>query len=610
MLEEQDLARYLHAAPRAPGVYIMKDPKGQVLYVGKAKNVRARLKAYFSRTDQRPMIPFLLERASSIEFIVTDTEKDAFILEYNLIKKHKPRYNVLFRDDKAYFHLRLDPGSLFPRFQLVRRPRKDSARYFGPYPSGKAAKETLQFLHTLFPLRTCRDQELRNRSRPCLEYEMGRCLAPCTGRIDAIAYGDLVKESLAFMEGRTEYMLRELEKKMRQAAREERFEDAARIRDRLKAIRETLEKQAVYFHDTLDRDVLGYYREGDTSSISIIFVREGRVIDRTSFPPVKSDMDDQEILSQFLTFYYSENKEIPDLIIIPFPITEKKLIAEWLSEKKGGKVQIVSPRRGMGKNLLALARANAEQSFTEQSHREKEEEVLKHLAEILGMPHLPERIECYDISHLGGMHAVGAQVTFYSGKPLPAAYRHYRIRSDRGADDYAMMYEVLTRRLKRGDMPDPDLIIVDGGKGQLSVAQAALKDCGKEGIHLIAIAKGESKGGDHIFIPHRKDPLFLGRFPSLMNFLARIRDEAHRFAITYAWKKKEKAFFRSEMDGILGKGKKRALLAHFNSIEEIGQASVEELSKVKGIGGKTAQKIWQYFHQGEKDEKKLPFPDK
>lgn len=541
------------------------------------------------------MIPFLVEKTQDVEIIVTETEKEALILEYNLIKELKPRYNIEFRDDKAYFHLRLDPAIPFPRFQLVHRPRKDRAYYFGPYPSGRAARETLRFLQTLFPLRTCRDAEMHNRSRPCLEYEVKRCTAPCMAYITERDYQELVEEGINFMEGKADRALRQLKEKMARYAAEERFEDAAIIRDRISAIEETVAKQAVFTLDTISRDVIGMYREGTLTVISVVFIRGGRVVGQRAFPFTHIASTNEEIVSQFISYYYAQGHEIPGEIVVSHFTPDQAMLAEWLTEQRGKKVRILRPYRGEKRMLLDLALTNARQCYREQEHHMTVHESLAQLAEVVGLSRPPERIECYDISHFGGTFAGGSQVTFLSGQPLKSAYRRYRIRVNAGADDYAMMYEVLMRRLTRGPDPVPDLIIVDGGKGQLSVAMSALKDAGKVEIAVLAIAKGERDTGDHIFLPKRKDALSLKKHPAVHLFLQKIRDEAHRFAITYARKVKERGDVASALDALVGKDRKRALLNYFQGVEEIKRASEGELMRVRGIGEKTAEKIRRHF---------------
>ncbi|MHB8909516.1 MAG: excinuclease ABC subunit UvrC [Syntrophales bacterium] len=631
-------------APRSPGVYLMKDGAGEILYVGKARDLRARIRAYFARTDARAMIPFLVSRIRDVEFIITGTEKEALILENNLIKEHRPRYNVDFRDDKAYFNIRIDPQEPFARFQLVRRQKKDGARYFGPYPSSSAAKETLRFLQTIVPLRSCRDRELSGRRRPCLEYEIGRCSAPCVGRIEGDAYRVLVKDAISFLEGREKVLIGDLRARMNGAAELLRFEEAAALRDRIAAIEETLEKQRIVSATGRNRDVFGLYREDDLTQISALFIRSGRIIGQKTFPLIRLRASTGEIVSSLVKRYYDELADIPDEVIVPEALEDGEVAAEWLSEKRGRGVAVVAAKRGETRGLLAIASRNAESTFrTARLAADRPEVTLPLLADKLGLRAVPGRIECFDISNIGGRYAVGSLVAFTDGVPSREGYRRFRIRTVPGADDTAMMYEVLTRRYaKRENLPD--LIMVDGGKGQLGVALAVLKDCGIEGVDVIGLAKArpdvhldapgaaadpnrpagpEQRGSedspvvyrlsapagrscrqdtpgnaeDRVFLPGRKDPLYLSRWPAALFLLQRIRDEAHRFAVTYHRKVKEKEDLRSLLDTIPGVGpsRKKALLVFFGDVKRIRAASAEELQQVAGIGGETARLIREFL---------------
>jgi excinuclease ABC subunit C len=604
--------------PGATGVYLMKDRDGGVLYVGKAKNLRARVRSYFARTDARFMVPFLLSRVHDVAFIVTETEKEALILENTLIKENRPRYNVDFRDDKAYFHIRIDPADAFPRFQLIRRPKKDGAKYFGPYPSSAAAKETLRFLQPLFPLRTCRDRELRSRSRPCLEYEIGRCLAPCVKRVEEEAYRRVAAEATAFLEGREKSLLAGLRLRMNGEAEQLNFEQAAALRDRIAAIEATLERQRMVSLSARDQDVYGLHREKDRTQVCALFVRGGRIVGQKSFPVLKVGGDTPSILSSLLKQYYDGGAYLPDEIMIPHPLEDQAVMAEWLTERKGKRVAIAVNRRGQGRALLEMARRNAENVFkTERLRTEDPEEALPALAEKLSLKRLPRRIECFDISNLGGRHAVGSMVVFLAGKPLKSGYRRFRIGTVAGADDYGMMREVLSRRYgRREDLPD--LIVVDGGKGQLGVALSVLKDLGIAGVDAIGLAKeqagefppafgrkresasggtGLEKGRDRVYLPGRRDPIYLHRWPPVRFLLARIRDEAHRFAVSYHRSVRERQDLRSLLDDIPGVGpaKKRALLTAFGDLDGIRVASAFELRKAPGIGAVLAGQIHDFL---------------
>jgi len=581
--------------PRAPGVYIMRDKEGEVIYVGKARDLKSRVHAYFGGTDSRFMIPFLVSRIHDVEFITTETEKEALILENNLIKEHRPRYNINFRDDKAYFNIRINLNDPFPRFQLVRRPQKDGARYFGPYPSSASAKETLHFLQQIFPIRTCRDRELKSRKRACLEYQMKRCLAPCLGLagIMSEAYRQLAKDGVAFLEGRENKLIADLHFRMNAAAERLNFEEAAILRDRIAAIKRTLEKQRIVSMSFKDQDVFGLYREGNLTQICVLYIRKGKLIGKKAFPlfKIRAGIETSEILSSLLKQYYDGEAFIPGEIIVPDDMEDRAVIEEWLAEKRGKTASVVTPKRGQGMDILRIARRNAENIFkTEYLSTDKSEETIRTLAEILHLRKPPERIECFDISDIGGQYAVGSMVTFAAGSPWKGGYKRFKIKTVTGADDYGMMYEVLRRRYRNRENL-PDLIMVDGGKGHLGVAVSVLRDLGIEGIDIISLAKGEK--GDRVYLPGRKDPLYLSRWPACLFLLQRVRDEAHRFAISYHRNLKEKGDFQSVLDEIPGIGgdRKKVLLTFFGDIKKIKEASVEALQQVDGIGKHTAEKI-------------------
>jgi len=636
-------------APRSPGVYLMKDEKGAVIYVGKARDLRMRIRAYFSQTDARAMIPFLVSRIRDIEFILTQTEKEALILENNVIKEHRPRYNVNLRDDKSYYNIRIYPTEAFPRFQLVRRSKKDGARYFGPYPSGGAARETIQFLQSILPLRSCRDRELKMRRRPCLEYEIGRCSAPCVGLIEREEYHRLVKDGMAFLEGRAKSLMGELRTRMNDLAEGLHFEKAAVLRDRIAALNETLEKQRMVSMAGRNRDVFGLCREDNLTQVVLLFVREGRMTGRKTFPVIRLRAETGEIVSSLLTQYYDGAVEIPDEIMLPVALEDGDVLSEWLSEKKGRGVAVLCPQRGEALALLGIAAKNAESALKTarladdkaELNVHNSEEALRLLAEKLALLKIPRHIECFDISNISGQYAVGSLVAFADGVPDKKNYRRFRIRTVSGADDFAMMYEVLSRRYQKKERL-PELIVVDGGKGQLGVAVAVLKDLQIGGVELIGLAKerdeapsgifrhtnrtgksaadlpvesakaGESnkqgqgrvfaaarrnespgKSEDRVFLPGRKDPIYLSRWPAALFLLQRIRDEAHRFAITYHRKLRQKGELQSLLDKIpgIGPARKKALLVYFGDLGKIRQASVEDLLRVKGISENVARQI-------------------
>ncbi len=651
--------KIIQTAPRSPGVYLMKDIAGKVIYVGKARDLRSRLRNYLGGGDTRPMIPFLVSRIQDVEWILTDTEKEALILENTLIKEHRPRYNVDFRDDKAYFHIRVQATETFPRFQLVRRTKKDGARYFGPYPSSSSAKETLRFLQTVFPLRTCRDVELRSRRRPCLEHQIGRCLGPCVQLVSEETYQHAVRDALTFLEGRETDLLQNLETRMKNAAQALQFEEAAALRDKIASIRTTLEIQRTASLAAKDQDVFGLYREGALTQVCLLKVRAGRMVGKQTFPLIRVGLPTGEILAAVLTQYYDAGHEIPGEILLPEAGEDRPVLEEWLGEKRGRFVRIMIPKRGQGRALIGMANRNSESALKIMQQTAGPDEAMKRLVKALGLRKTPERMECFDISNIGGEYAVGSMVVFSHGVPDKARYRRFRIRTVAGADDYAMMYEVLQRRYSRRENL-PDLLMVDGGKGQLSVAISVLKDLDIGGVEVIALAKGgchagedpresgndlktldippivtgvtrrndgretesefvtdldDHKGrqhakdrpggddryvgktGDRVFLPARKDAVDISRWPAALFLLQRLRDEAHRFAVSYHRKVKEKEDFSSLLDRIPGVGpeKKKILLKEFGDIGKIRAATILDLRKIKGIGKELAAAIVDFF---------------
>ena len=607
MEENNSLKEKMTSAPRSPGAYIMKDAQGKVIYVGKANDLKSRIGSYFTGKDTRPMAPFLMARVSDIEFITTSTEKEALILENNLIKRHRPRYNVNLRDDKTYYHLSLDPTEKFPRLQLVRKRLNNAALYFGPYPSGLAAKETLRFVQQIFPLRTCRNRDFKLRPRPCLEYQIGKCLAPCKGLIDEEAYRKLAQSAVSFLQGRRRELISGIKTQMEEAAENLDFEEAARLRDRVAALEHALEKQNVDWGGTKDQDVLGVYAHDDNYQLCVLFVRGGKLLGSKSFAPVKMKMDQTEIISSYLTQYYDGGANIPDEIIIPCSLSDEAVITEWLTDKKGKKVALTVPSRGTKNALLDMAVANA-RSLWESGQKKEEQKTagMKILQEKLSLAKLPQRMECYDISNIGGKHAVGSMVVFQDGEPDKSGYRRFRIKTVSESDDYAMMYEVLSRRFARGENL-PDLVVVDGGKGQLNVALSVLKDL-KIKVDVIGLAKEESaiffgksikkkrngKSEDRVYLPRRKDAIYLSAWPQAMRLLQQVRDEAHRFALSYHHRIKQKNDLLSMLDNIpdVGKARKKTLLKHFGSALQVKNASLEELQRVQGIGKELAEKIY------------------
>ncbi len=586
--------------------------------MGKAKNLRMRIRSYFVRSsDSRYHIRFLMARVADIECIVTDTEKEALILENTLIKKHRPKYNMNLRDDKTYFSLRMDPSEKFPRLAIIRKVERDGARYFGPYSSASAAREVLKQLYKLFRLRHYPLETCMRRGRPCLFHQINQCSAPCFGLISEDDYAALAKGAALFLEGKNRDLMKVLKKSMAESAARENFEEAARFRDLVRSIDITVEKQKMVAQCG-DMDVLGYYREGSRIEISLLFVRGGSLIGSRNFS-LSWEMDEAEGISSFLSEYYNRDVYIPDEVLLPTPIEEPGAFVELLSEKGGKRVAVTFPRRGTKFEMVKLANRNAETAAIEISRaKESAEGILDELRQRLHLAKTPHRIECFDISNIQGELAVASRVAFLEAKPDKSNYRRYRIKTVTGSNDYGMMYEVLSRRFGReaGSEDLPDLIIVDGGQGQLNVLTSAMRELGVTGIDAAALAKSRVEEGmtsreiirsnERVFLPGRKNPVVLRQNSPPLLLLARIRDEAHRFAITYHKKLRGKNALRSSLSDIAGVGEKRQkeLLRHFGSLKRIKGASVEELREVRGMDGRTAEAIWGHFHREENFTKK------
>jgi len=606
----QTLEEQIHNLPTTPGVYLMKDQDGNVIYVGKAKSLRSRVRAYFDKSgDTRYSLRFLVPKIHQVETLLTDTEKEALILENTLIKKFKPRYNINFKDDKTYFSLKFNVPDDFPRLTLVRKIKKDGARYFGPFASSTAVKETLKVLHQVFPLRTCRDANFRNRSRPCLNFQIKKCLGPCCGLISREKYTHLVEEVVLFLEGKNSQLIRLLRDRMLTASEALHFEEAARIRNQIHAIEQTLEKQKAVIHHHPDQDVFAFHRQGNIWEFQILFFRRGLLIGNKSFHFSRLNLPDEEALAALVRQYYAEEPSIPKEVLLPLNIEDKDLIEDWLSEKKGSTVEVLSPQRGQKKDLVAMARKNAENAFQKKfTEKETLELILKELQGKLRLRKLPRRVECFDISNLFGTLAVGSMVTFENGRAARSAYRHYKIHAPSFPDDYGMMYEVLRRRYAkvREEGSGPDLLVVDGGKGQLNVALAVLSELGLADMAVIGLAKGkkeglkisEGKSADKIYLPQVKDPILLPAHSVSLRYLQKMRDEAHRFAITYHRKLRGKYGLQTILDEIPGIGeiKKKSLLRSFGSLPRIQEATLEALQDVDTLTSKDAQTVYDFFH--------------
>jgi excinuclease ABC subunit C len=597
-----DLKAKADRLPRDPGVYLFLGRGGRVLYVGKAKDLRARVGSYFgASTENAPKTRAMLARAVDLDFVVTITEKEALILEAELIRQHRPRYNVDLRDDKRYPALRLATDQPYPNLTIVRRRKKDGAKYFGPFASAGAVRQTLALVHKVFPLRQCRQKTIPQRDRPCLNYQMKRCLAPCQGYVSPQDYAELVRQVEFFITGRNRELEEKIEIEMQRAAAEERFEDAAVHRDRLFAVRKTLEKQRIV-DGFVNRDVIGLHEAEAGTSVCLMMIRNGVLRGGRNFWFPRPETAPGEILSHFIRQHYPGPGDLPAEITASHPVDDADLIAQWLSELAGRRVGLIVPQRGDKKRLVEMAVKNAA------SHRPAEDDpevVLTGLETMLGLGRTPERIEAVDISHLGGALTVGSVVTFVHGRPLKSAYRRVRLEGEGPPDDYDSMYRVLGRRLAHE--PLPDLLLVDGGKGQLNVARRVLRELALEDkVAVAAMAKdrGPGQGTDRVFIPGRKDHLGLKADDHGLRLLAAIRDEAHRFAVSYHRLLRRKAATRSILDEVPGLGPKRraALLKHFGSLARIKKAGVDELSEAPGMTRAAARTLASFLAALEEDQ--------
>src|SRR3989344_8373814 len=595
-LKNLPLIESIKGLPQYPGVYLLKGSKGEVLYIGKAKNIRSRVRSYFRDTsDTRYTIKFLASKVSDIEYLITTNEKEALILEDTLLKKHKPKYNIRLKDDKTYVSIKLTLQEQFPRIFITRQIKKDGSRYFGPYASAQKARETVRFIRQLFPLCTCSPLEFRNRVRPCLDYQLGICSAPCVNFISEAAYKELVDKTILFLEGRNKELLSALKANMLTASDSHEFERAAKLRDQITAIEATLEEQKVVSQKKIDRDIFAHIASDDVLLVQALFIRDGRLAGARDFFFINQEFPVDEALSSFLTQYYSGERFIPDEIVISLPLEDVEIIEGLLSEKKGRRVRLYFPARGERFKLLKMAEANAQEAIRRRAEAaEGKQTLLEGLQKRLRLRKIPKIIEAFDISNISGKLAVGAMVTFEDAKPNKGRYRLYKIRTLEEPDDYGMMSEVLFRRYKKADkeLGLPDLILMDGGKGQLNIALTVMKELGINDIDIAAIAKekgqgagdeGQKEQGEKVYRPNVKDPIILKEGSGADLFIREIRDEVHRFAIRYH--KKLRGKIKSALEEVSGIGKKRRdmLLKHFGSLERIKQASVEDIARVSGI---------------------------
>jgi len=698
----KSIAEILDGLPAAPGVYIMKDVRGKPIYIGKAAVLRNRVRQYFQPAsgDTRDFVPLLEGIVADIETVITSNEKEALLLENTLIKRHQPRFNVNLKDDKNFLVLRLDPEGEWPRLEVVRRLGDDGAWYFGPYHSATSCRETLRVVNRHFQLRTCTDHVLHNRRRPCLQYQIKRCPGPCVLPVSRDAYGEQVRDVRLFLDGKSDELLDRLRSRMKDAAGRMEFEVAADIRDQVRALEVTLEEQRVVSTDFVDQDVIGYHREGIALELAVMSIRGGKLTGSRTFSFTGQEFPDAELISSFIGLYYDMGAAPPDEVLLPIEIEDAALKAEWLSERRAAlpgrkrKVEVLVPQRGDRRRLVELASKNAAASFaTRRNARADLEIALGKLQRRLKLARLPRVIECYDVSHLQGFATVASMVVFVDGRPDKTRYRTYKVRAPGSAgdarrnDDFASMYEVLSRRFRRAREADahrataegaepqraadsdswklPDLIVVDGGKGQLAMALAAARDVGIDirpgvGLPIVALAKerevavepvleavvpvdavasadavaaveaspvgsvtqaaveapdpaptplpakrrqpksksdGEATRPDRVFLPQAKDAIPIRANSAEMFILQQLRDEAHRFAVSFHRGQRRRLTLRSSLAGIpgIGAGRQRQLLRHFGSLKRVREASAEELAAVPGMTRTAADAVFQHW---------------
>ena len=572
--------------PNKPGVYIMRDNTDTIIYIGKAKNLVKRVKSYFREKLDRPKTQILMSHFDSLEYIVTNSEKEALILEANLIKKHRPRYNVQLKDDKRYPYVKITDEK-FPRLVITRNVTKNGI-FYGPFTDVGSVKQTVKFLKSLFKIRTC-----RNMDGPCLNSQIELCYAPCDGKISEKEYSEIINKIDLFFQGKYSVIVKNLKSEMMEAAKNEEFEKAAVIRDQISSIEEIMEKQFVeLMDDDLDQDVIAISQGKNEIVVIIMPIRNGKIVGRDDFLMSGSQYDSSsEIVFAFIQQYYGYNRHIPKQILLDDDIDDKELLQDWLSDLRGNKVKIKVPQKGVKLRLVKMARKNAE---IIQHQKKKMESALVELKKYLKLEKMPRVIEGYDISNISGKFAVGSKVSFKDGKPNKKRYKHFKMETP-GPNDFAMMEELLTRRLKMIDSdPEPDLIVIDGGKGQLGMACGVLEKLNLTQIPIIGLAKEF----EEIYIPNSKRPIIIPKNNNALHLLQQVRDESHRFAITYHRKLRSKNIFASSLDDIQGIGKKRkiSLLKAFGSIDNIKNASVEQLAKTEGMNLKTAENVYNYYH--------------
>jgi excinuclease ABC subunit C len=602
----------LKQLPANPGVYLMKDAAGKIIYVGKASNLSNRVRSYFQPAAKlEPKTQQQVADVKELEFFITNSEYEALILENNLIKRYRPFYNIRLKDDKGYPYIKINLREDWPIVAYSREMKNDGARYFGPFTSSWSVKQTLKVLEGIFRFRSCNKPITSTDKRPCLKYHLGRCLAPCTGYVTKEEYHEVIKQIILFLEGKRDKVVKEFEQEMKASSESLDFERAAQLRDRIGAIRNVIEGQKIAAKVSGDEDAVAFVTDKDQAYVQVFFVRGGKLIGRESFVLTGANAAaPQEIMASFVKQYYNSATDIPPRLLLQYPIDDKDAIRDWLRQKRKGVVAISVPRQGSKRELVQIVLQNAEQGL--QQMRVKQfaapavmEVALKEIQEKLGLPRPPERLECYDISNIQGKEAVGSMVVFENGRAKPSHYRRFRIKTVPEANDYAMLHEMLGRRFKlmAGNQTEsqnqetwailPDLVLIDGGKGQLHAAQTAMQEVGAGALPIASLAKEN----EEVFIPGRSAPIVLPRNSPGLQLLQRIRDEAHRFAVSYFTKVHKKKTFTSALDNIPGIGPKRkhALLKQFGTVKGIKEASAEALLTAPGMTPDLIEKLKEHL---------------
>ena len=602
-----DIQEQLKKLPGEPGVYLMKDENDKIIYVGKAISLKNRVRQYFqSSKNHSSKVKSMVKNIKSFEYIITDSELEALILECNLIKKYRPKYNVLLRDDKTYPYIKVTVNEDYPRVLKVRRVLKDKAKYFGPYTNVEAVNDTLDVIRNIYPIRTCNidiDRAIKNKMRPCLNYHIKRCVGPCTGHVSKVEYNKMIEEILLFLSGKEEKLIEILKEKMNKCSMEFNFEEAAIYRDKILNLQEMMQKQKIDVStDNVNQDIIAMAYNDEEACVQSFFIRHGKVVGREHFIlEGTKDSSKEAILSSFVKQFYMKAEYIPKEIIIESEIEDQVVLEEWLSNIKCQKVFIRIPQKGDKKSLIAMVKKNAMEyleKFSSLNKRkyEKSEGALIELAEVIGLGEAPRRIESYDISNIQGVDSIGAMVVFTNGLKDKKEYRRYKIKTVEGPNDYDSMAEILERRLQKGDFPD--LILLDGGKGQVSAVQKVFDKYNID-IPLWGMYKDDRHRTKGLICATKE--IELDRTSNLYRFVASIQEEVHNYAISYHRSLRNKSLTKSTLDDIPGVGEKRkkALLSHFKNIEEIKNASIEELSEIDGLNKRVAQNIYDYFRKGE-----------